>query len=168
MTQETHDGLRSKEYPHRRGEQEAAPDDALRQMLTTLVHDVLDREFTQQLGAEPFERTARRTDWRNGYRTRQWVTRVGPLTLRIPRDRSGRFREVRLVVISIVLGAGALMIARHLRTLIPATLGRTVWTNSSCAGHQTRWPVLSRALTCFAQEMFPERGCIRLRRLAPP
>lgn len=74
------------------GEQEPAPDDALRQMLTTLIHDVLDREFTQQLGAAPFERSPQRTDWRNGYRTRQWVTRVGALTLRIPRDRSGRFQ----------------------------------------------------------------------------
>lgn len=77
------------------GEQEArptAPDDALRQMLTTLIHDVLEREFAQGLGAAPFERTPTRTGWRNGYRTRQWVTRVGPLTLRIPRDRAGRFQ----------------------------------------------------------------------------
>jgi putative transposase len=74
------------------GEQEAAPDDALRQMLTTLVHDVLEHEFTRGLGAEPFERTASRTGWRNGYRTRQWVTRVGALTLRVPRDRAGRFQ----------------------------------------------------------------------------
>ena len=74
------------------GEQEATPDDALRQMLTTLIHDVLEQEFTRGIGAEPFERTARRTGWRNGYRTRQWLTRVGPLTLRIPRDREGRFQ----------------------------------------------------------------------------
>ncbi len=74
------------------GEQEPAPDDALRQMLTTIVHDVIDREFTAFLGAEAFERTPQRTGWRNGYRTRRWVTRVGPLTLQIPRDRSGRFQ----------------------------------------------------------------------------
>jgi transposase-like protein len=74
------------------GEQAAAPDDALRQMLTTLIHEVLEREFTRELGAEAFERTPARTGWRNGYRTRQWVTRVGPLTLRIPRDRAGRFQ----------------------------------------------------------------------------
>jgi transposase-like protein len=74
------------------GEQEAAPDDALRQMLTTLIHDVIEREFTRGLGAEPFERTPTRSGWRNGYRTRQWLTRVGPLTLRVPRDREGRFQ----------------------------------------------------------------------------
>lgn len=74
------------------GEQASAPDDALRQMLTTLIQDVLEREFTAQLGADRFERTAERTGWRNGHRTRQWVTRVGPLTLRIPRDRAGRFQ----------------------------------------------------------------------------
>jgi transposase-like protein len=74
------------------GEQEPAPDDALRQMLTTLIHDVLEREFSRELGAEPFERTVRRTGWRNGYRPRQWVTRVGSLALKIPRDRQGRFQ----------------------------------------------------------------------------
>jgi transposase-like protein len=74
------------------GEQEPAPNDVLRQMLTTVMHDVLDREFTRGLGAEAFERTPSRRGWRTGYRARQWVTRVGPLSLKIPRDRAGRFQ----------------------------------------------------------------------------
>jgi len=73
-------------------EQDAAPDDALRQMLTTLVHDVVEREFTQFVGAAPYERSGNRRAWRNGYRERTWLTRVGRLALRIPRDRSGRFQ----------------------------------------------------------------------------
>ncbi|MGQ0640486.1 MAG: IS256 family transposase [Gemmatimonadaceae bacterium] len=73
-------------------EQETAPDDALRQMLTTLVHDVIEREFTQFVGAAPYERSGGRRAWRNGYRERTWLTRVGRLALRIPRDRTGRFQ----------------------------------------------------------------------------
>lgn len=74
------------------GEQEVAPDDALRQMLTTLIHDVLEREFTQFVGAGPYERADSRRTWRNGTRERTWLTRVGALTLRVPRDRTGRFQ----------------------------------------------------------------------------
>lgn len=74
------------------GEQETAPDDALRQMLTTIVHEVLEHEFAAVVGAAPYERSPGRSGWRNGYRERQWRTRVGRLELRIPRDRAGRFQ----------------------------------------------------------------------------
>ena len=70
----------------------AAPDDALRQMLTTLIQDTIDREFTQLVGARPHERTAARTGWRNGHRPRRFTTRVGTLELRVPRDRAGQFQ----------------------------------------------------------------------------
>src|SRR5580658_8157972 len=70
----------------------AAPDDPLRQMLTTLIQDALDREFTQLVGAQPHERTAARTGWRNGHRRRRFTTRVGTLELRVPRDRAGQFQ----------------------------------------------------------------------------
>lgn len=68
-----------------------APDDALRTMLTTLLQSVINEEFGRFLGAAPHERTATRTGWRNGHRERQFTTRVGTLTLRIPRDRAGEF-----------------------------------------------------------------------------
>lgn len=38
----------------------AAPEDALRAMLQTLIQETLEREFTQFLGAAPFERSAAR------------------------------------------------------------------------------------------------------------
>ena len=69
----------------------AVADDALRQMLTTLIQSMLEAEFTQFLGATPHERTAARTGWRNGHRERQFTTRVGTLSLRVPRDRAGEF-----------------------------------------------------------------------------
>lgn len=70
----------------------AAPEDALRAMLQTLIQETLEREFAQFLGAAPFERSAARRGLRNGHRRRRFLTRVGPLALRVPRDRAGRFQ----------------------------------------------------------------------------
>jgi transposase-like protein len=61
-------------------------------MLSTLIHETMEREFAQFLGARRFERSPERRDVRNGYRRRQFTTRVGQLELRIPRDRAGRFQ----------------------------------------------------------------------------
>jgi putative transposase len=69
-----------------------APEDALRQMLTTLVQETLEREFTRFVGARPHERTPARRGWRNGSRRRRFITRVGSLELRVPRDRAGQFQ----------------------------------------------------------------------------
>jgi transposase-like protein len=68
-----------------------APDDAMRTMLSTLLQSMIEEEFATFLGAAPHERSATRTGWRNGHRDRQFTTRVGTLTLRIPRDRAGAF-----------------------------------------------------------------------------
>ena len=65
------------------------PDDALRALVATLGFLVVF--FPPFLGACPHAPTATRTGWRNGYRERQFTTRVGTLTLRIPRDRAGAF-----------------------------------------------------------------------------
>lgn len=67
-------------------------EDPFRAMLSTLIHETLNREFTQFLGAQHYERSPERRDVRNGYRRRQFTTRVGQLELRIPRDRAGRFQ----------------------------------------------------------------------------
>ena len=69
-----------------------APEDMLRQMLTTIVQQTLEEEFTRFLGAAPHERTSARRGWRNGHRSRHFTTRVGSLELRVPRDRAGLFQ----------------------------------------------------------------------------
>lgn len=69
-----------------------APTDVLRDMLHTMIQETLAREFQDFVGAAPFERTPDRRDVRNGYRPRRFATRVGTLTLRIPRDRAGQFQ----------------------------------------------------------------------------
>lgn len=52
-----------------------APEDPFRAMLSTLIHETLEREFAQFLGARRFERSPERRDVRNGYRRRQFTTR---------------------------------------------------------------------------------------------
>lgn len=74
------------------GQASAAPDDALRQMLTTLIQQTLEQEFSAFVGARPHERTPERSGWRNGHRRRRLTTRVGTLELRVPRDRAGQFQ----------------------------------------------------------------------------
>ena len=69
-----------------------APTDVLRDLLHTMIQETLAREFQDFVGAAPFERTPERRDVRNGYRARRFTTRVGTLTLRIPRDRAGQFQ----------------------------------------------------------------------------
>lgn len=69
-----------------------ATEDPIRAMLSTLIHETLEREFARFVGAQRFERSPERRDVRNGYRRRQFTTRVGQLELRIPRDRAGRFQ----------------------------------------------------------------------------
>jgi putative transposase len=69
-----------------------APEDALRAMLQHLIHQTLEHEFRQFLGAARFERSPERRGVRNGHRRRRLLTRVGALELRVPRDRAGQFQ----------------------------------------------------------------------------
>lgn len=64
------------------------PMDILRAMMQTVLQESLEAEFTRFLGAARFERTAAREGQRNGTRPRMLVTRLGRVTLRVPRDRA--------------------------------------------------------------------------------
>ena len=65
--------------------------DFLRDGVRVLTQALLELEVTQHLGAEKHERTPERTGQRNGYREREWDTRVGTVELRVPRVRDGSF-----------------------------------------------------------------------------
>lgn len=67
------------------------PDDWMRDLLEWLLQELLDLEFDQHLGADRYERTEDRRGYRNGYYARDLFTRVGRLSLRVPRDRQGKF-----------------------------------------------------------------------------
>ena len=70
---------------------EAPETDWLCDLVEWLYQEMLEMEFTEQLGAGPYERTPSRQGYRNGYRERHLHTRVGTVTLRVPRDREGKF-----------------------------------------------------------------------------
>jgi transposase-like protein len=66
-------------------------DDAFSKLLEAILNQVLLAQSTEQLGATPYERTEDRTAYRNGFRDRTLTTRVGTITLSIPRHRNGDF-----------------------------------------------------------------------------
>ena len=66
-------------------------DEAVAKLLEAVFNAILSAEATEQLGAETYERTDERLTYRNGYRSRQLTTRVGSLTLQVPKFREGTF-----------------------------------------------------------------------------
>src|SRR5256886_585297 len=73
-----------------KSEQGADPN-FLRDGVQLLAQELMDAEVTELVGAEPHQRTAGRTTYRNGYRDREWDTRVGTLELQIPKLRQGTY-----------------------------------------------------------------------------
>ncbi len=66
-------------------------EDFIREGLRGYLQGVLESEMTAVPGASKGERTGHRVGYRSGYYDRTLVTRVGPLELRVPQDRDGRF-----------------------------------------------------------------------------
>ena len=52
---------------------------------------LIEMEAAEKIGAGKYERTSSRVTYRNGSRPRPWITRVGEVTLRIPKLRQGSF-----------------------------------------------------------------------------
>jgi putative transposase len=65
--------------------------DVLREGVRVLAEAVMELEVARHVGAERHERTPERTGQRNGYRDREWDTRVGTVALRVPRVRDGSY-----------------------------------------------------------------------------
>jgi len=70
--------------------------DFLREGVRVMSQALMELEVSQHLGAERHERTAERTGQRNGYRPRDWDTRVGTIELKVPRVRDGSFYPAML------------------------------------------------------------------------
>lgn len=60
-------------------------------LLEKVFDSVLQAQASEQLNAEPYERTDGRTSYRNGTRERTLTTRVGTLILHVPKFRDGTF-----------------------------------------------------------------------------
>ena len=52
-------------------------DEAFSKLLEVILNQVLIAQSTEQLGADPYERSEGRTAYRNGFRDRELTTRVG-------------------------------------------------------------------------------------------
>ncbi len=65
--------------------------DFLKPLVQRVVQELLEAEMEDTLGAGKSERAEGRTGYRSGYYTRNLITRVGKLELRVPQDRQGRF-----------------------------------------------------------------------------
>src|SRR4051812_20818169 len=66
-------------------------EDPLRAMAEMIADFVMEAEVTQKIGAEPHERSEERTGYRNGHRERRWDTRLGTLSLKVPKVREGGY-----------------------------------------------------------------------------
>ena len=63
----------------------------LREMISFAAERLMTLETETLCGAAPGERSAERTNQRNGYRDRDWHTRAGTVELRIPKLRRGSY-----------------------------------------------------------------------------
>ncbi len=68
-----------------------ASPDLLRELLTTFIHTLMGAEADALCGAGYGQRSEERTNSRNGYRHRDFDTRVGTLDVAIPKLRSGSY-----------------------------------------------------------------------------
>jgi putative transposase len=65
--------------------------DVLRESAAWMAAELMEAEVAAQIGAKLGQRTPERVTHRNGYRPRDWDTRVGELELAIPRLRQGSY-----------------------------------------------------------------------------
>ena len=65
--------------------------DFLREGIRVMTQMLIEAEAEERIGAARYERTPERTTYRNGSRERRWETRVGEVSLRIPKLRHGTF-----------------------------------------------------------------------------
>ena len=73
-----------------KSEQGADPE-FLRDGLKLLAQELMETEVSQLIGAGLHERSESRQTYRNGYREREWDTRVGTIELDIPKLRAGSY-----------------------------------------------------------------------------
>jgi len=67
-------------------------DKAFSKLLASILNQILDVQSTEQIGAKRYERNQDRKAYRNGIRERQMTTRIGTITLEVPRHRQGNFQ----------------------------------------------------------------------------
>ena len=69
-------------------------ENTFRKLLEASLNSILEAESAEQLGADWYKRSDNRTDFRNGSRERPLNTRIGRITLKVPRHRNQPFRTM--------------------------------------------------------------------------
>ena len=133
--------------------------DFLRQALELLAQELIELEAAHKIGAGKYERTAARMTQRNGYRERGLDTRVGELSLRIPKVRQGSFfpslLEPRRRAEKHRIVRRALVIAIGVRdtgelAALPGALHTCTCLQVRVCAITTLTEILSNVLVCFA------------------
>jgi putative transposase len=112
---------------------QASPD-LLRGMIKTFAEALMGAEADAICGAPYGERSAERTNKRNGYRDRDWDTRAGSIELAIPKLRSGSYfpgwllerqRRAEAALVSVVATCYLLGVSTRRMDRLVHTLGIT-------------------------------------------
>lgn len=69
-------------------------EESYKYLLEKILNEIMKAESEEQLGAARHERTEDRQDYRNGTRERPLTTRIGTLTLKVPRHRNEPFHTM--------------------------------------------------------------------------
>lgn len=69
-------------------------EEAFGELMECMLNQFIQAESAEKLNAANYQRTDGRTDYRNGVRQRQINTRIGKLTLSIPRHRNEPFHSI--------------------------------------------------------------------------
>jgi transposase-like protein len=101
-------------------------------MVATFVEALMGAEADAVCGAQFGERSAERTNTRNGYRARQWDTRAGSIELAIPKLRTGSYfpdwllerrRRAEAALVTVVATSYLLGVSTRRMEKLVATLG---------------------------------------------
>ena len=74
--------------------------DGLAKLVEAVLNQILEAQVAESLGADRHERSDDWQGYRNGYRPRTLYTRVGPVTLQVPKSGTAAFRRISLIVIN--------------------------------------------------------------------
>ena len=70
---------------------ESVDNEIARSILTKVFNELMEKERDEYLDNKAYQKDSNRTSYRNGYYERDYTTKIGTLTLRVPRTRDSKF-----------------------------------------------------------------------------
>lgn len=71
--------------------EKSGADELSKQLLTTILNQLMENQRDDYIQVDNYVRDQQRVSQRNGYYSREYVTRIGSLELNVPRTRDGQF-----------------------------------------------------------------------------